>query len=199
MKGDLNSRQISTNRLWDRGKQFRSARKISNMRTKGLRRNGVKISWKTAKLKNDYETIECCQLSQAGMESKVGQYGDTEFLGVCLDIGAQKTVLGIKQALAHCELSNSPFHTKKSRCAFKFGNHIYPSLGTLNIRIPVPQNGFLDCQVDVVQGDVPFLIGLGFLDSEKLVADNIDNVLRSKEYNWKIPLSRKHGHMCEYC
>jgi len=53
----------------------------------------------------------------------------------------------------------------------------------------------LECNVDVVNADIPFLIGLDFSDKHKIVADNVDNILRSKIYGWEMPIRRIHGHL----
>ena len=50
-------------------------------------------------------------------------------------------------------------------------------------------------EMDVVQADVPMLIGLEVLDRERLIPDNVANKLRSLENGWSLPITRKYGHL----
>ena len=52
---------------------------------------------------------------------------------------------------------------------------------------------FVHRLVDVIVINVPFLLGLDWLDAEKLCVDNVDNLLVSKKERWHIPLVRKLG------
>ena len=65
----------------------------------------------------------------------------------------------------------------------------------MEIRTPTPDNSYIAFDVDVISADVPLLLGLDTLDREQLVADNVDNVLDSRRHGWKLPLTRKNGHM----
>jgi hypothetical protein len=47
----------------------------------------------------------------------------------------------------------------------------------------------------VVQANVPMLIGLEVLDRECLVADNVENKLRSTKHGWSLPITRKYCHL----
>ncbi len=61
------------------------------------------------------------------------------------------------------------------------------------MRIPTPNGQFIAVLVHVVAPDVPMLIGLDVLDREMLVADNVDNLLRSKIHGWEMPLVRRNS------
>lgn len=50
-------------------------------------------------------------------------------------------------------------------------------------------------QADVVQVDVPFLAGLDVLDKFKMVVDNVEKVLDCRLAGWKLPITRKLGHL----
>ena len=76
-----------------------------------------------------------------------------------------------------------------------FGDDYKPSLGTAEFRVPLPDNSYLPLRIDVVEADVPLLVGLDVMDREQLIADNCQNLLVSKRKNWSLPISRKHGHM----
>jgi hypothetical protein len=68
-------------------------------------------------------------------------------------------------------------------------------MGTLEIRIPTPNGGFLPVNVDVISINVPFLIGLDFLDREGLNCLTVENKLTCLKDNWSVPLERKLGHV----
>lgn len=117
-----------------------------------------------------------------------------KFNGACIDTGAQKTVIGKKQARAYCQSQGMTMRLQKSQTAFKFGNGKHDSLGMIPIRIPTI-NGDISLEVDVVQPDVPLLLGLDVLDREQIVPDNVENILESRLYGWTMPITRRHGHM----
>lgn len=90
---------------------------------------------------------------------------------------------------------NMKWKPKRSNCAFRFGDGTHNSLGLITIRIPTPDRGYIHLDVDVVRPDVPLLIGLDILDRDSLVPDNVENVLESRIQGWRMPITRKHGHM----
>jgi hypothetical protein len=55
------------------------------------------------------------------------------------------------------------------------------------------RNNELD--IDVVSTDIPFLVGLDTLDSLRVTADTVMNVLKSPGDEWSLPLARKLGHV----
>ena len=78
---------------------------------------------------------------------------------------------------------------------FRFGDGVFNSLGTIPIRIPTSDESFLFLDIDVVQANVPMLVGLDILDRYYLVPDNVENLLVDKKANWKMPITRKFGHL----
>lgn len=117
------------------------------------------------------------------------------FKGACLDIGAQKSVIGFSQAQAYSSVSGTKIKYCRSPVAFKFGDGCFPSIGKISIRIPTPGQSFIHMYLDIVQPDVPMLLGLDVLDKEKLIVDNVENAVYSKKFKWSIPVTRKEGHL----
>ena len=118
-----------------------------------------------------------------------------KFKGACLDSGAQQSVIGKTQAKAYCTLTGTKMKLRPSMKAFRFGDGVFNSLGTIHIRIPTPDGSFLFLDIDVVQANVPMLVGLDILDRYYLVPDNVENLLVNKKANWKMPITRKFGHL----
>jgi hypothetical protein len=119
----------------------------------------------------------------------------TIFHGACIDTGTQKTVIGIHQAIAYCHMIGIPFNPRRSPLSFRFGSDFQRSLGTIPIRIPTANGAFLSVQVDVVNIDIPFLLGLEFLKKESLYADTVDDILVCKSGKRQVPLAHKFGHI----
>jgi hypothetical protein len=63
------------------------------------------------------------------------------------------------------------------------------------MRIPTPNESFMLLAVDVVDADMPFLVGLDILDLFQLNVDTVQNQLRAPKAGWSIPLVRKNGHI----
>lgn len=105
------------------------------------------------------KVVECMSASSVDKIQKQN-YGSKQFVSACLDIGSQRTVWGLKQAKAYCSSARIPLKLSNSMFAFKFGDSIWRSLGKLEFRIPLSTKGYLTVEDDVVDSDVPLLIGL---------------------------------------
>ena len=96
-----------------------------------------------------------------------------EFSGDCMDYGAQVSVVGEPQAKAFCQDMSIGYvldvsgHPRQ----FKFGDYAQNSNGTLEFRVTVGQNYFVSIIANVVEIDVPLILGLDILESYKLVID----------------------------
>lgn len=123
------------------------------------------------------------------------RYSKSRFEGACLDGGAPRSVMGKRQAQAYCTVMKQTSRLRPSLMTFIFGDGACDSLGTLGIRIPLPNGAYLTLTIDVVNADVPLLLGLDILDREPLVADNVANILDSRRDHWQLPIPRKYGHM----
>lgn len=120
---------------------------------------------------------------------------DREFCweGACVDTGAQKTVIGLRQAQAYCRYKGVKFKPCRNNNFYRFGVNLHKSLGSITIRLPTPHS-FISLTVDVVKCDIPFLLGLNIMDKYKMYLNTVENVLCFPEMNWKIPIMRKLVH-----
>lgn len=72
---------------------------------------------------------------------------------------------------------------------------ITPILGTVDVRVPISPTLYANLIVDVVEVDVPFLLGLDALDALALYVKNVDDKLNCDKRGIFTPLARKHGHI----
>ncbi len=117
------------------------------------------------------------------------------FHGACVDTVAKQSLIGERQAKAYCKRQkfNSKLETSTTR--FRFGDGSYPSLGSMEIGISIPNGSFLKIELDIVSSDVPLLLGLDVLDRESIVANNVTNEIQSPLSGWSMPLERKFGNL----
>ena len=92
--------------------------------------------------------------------SNVTRYSDSVFDGICVDTGAKISMCGIKQSRAYCKSVSIPLSLRSCNLNFKFGNNVTPSLGIMKFRFPCPDGGSLDMDMDIIDIDVPLLVGL---------------------------------------
>ena len=59
-------------------------------------------------------------------------------------------------------------------------------MGCMEFRIPLPNAGYLPVQADIVDADVPLLMGLDYLGKERLLADNLRNKLVCSDFSWEL-------------
>lgn len=77
----------------------------------------------------------------------------------------------------------------------RFGDGVYKSQGVLSMRIPTPNGSFIRHCFDVVQAQIPMLIGLDLLEKPGCYANNISNKLKCPSQSWTKPITRKFGHL----
>ena len=119
----------------------------------------------------------------------------TPWQGACLDTGAQRTVIGLRQAKAYCRYTGTKFRLVSSKNRYRFGNDRQSSLGSLTIQIPFLDSHATIERVDVVNSDVPLLIGLDLLDKYGIFINTITNRLHCPQLQLQTPLVRKNGHV----
>ena len=68
-------------------------------------------------------------------------------------------------------------------------------MGTIPIRVPITESHFIELLVDVVDVQIPFLLGLDTMKQFKLVLDTDNLRLSSKSEGWDVPLTSKRGHL----
>ena len=112
-----------------------------------------------------------------------------------METGAQSSVIGLKQAKAYCHHTGIELEFLKSDRSFRFANMTSKSLGKPPIRVPVPNLAFIEQLVDVVDADIPLLLGLDVLDEEGIYMNNVTNKLVHQQDGWSMNLTRKFGHM----
>lgn len=129
----------------------------------------------------------------------VPKYSSTSSkVSAILDIGAPRSVIGIRAARKILRQSGQRFALRPSHRRFKFGETAVKSLGSCNIEIPTP-GGIVEVRTDVVNQDLPFLIGLDVLDSERLnvltVTNELECVQSGRSMGWMMPVVRRGGHV----
>lgn len=74
---------------------------------------------------------------------------------------------------------------QQSTTVYKNNKHRFPTLHVMVISE----------ESDVVKSDVPFLVGLDVLNKYKMVVNKVPDILECHNVSYKIPLTRKHGHI----
>ena len=80
--------------------------------------------------------------------------------GIFVATGAQISFFGKKQALAFCKSVSIPFSIRQTDISLKFGNYVVKSLGIMKFRFTVPTGRSIEIEMDVIDLDVPLLLGL---------------------------------------
>lgn len=115
-----------------------------------------------------------------------------KFEGACIDTGAQRSVIGSAQGHAYCRFMNIPYAIEppKRLRTFRFADKCYRGLGYLEIRLPVNDAHFIQLSIDVVDINVPLLVGLDLMEAFQMTIDTNECKLISKSELWSLPLLR---------
>ena len=142
------------------------------------------------------ETPEVCYVREYVLASsrKFGFSGRRVFYEAALDIGAQKTVIGLQKAQFNCEDVEIDMNLAPANATFIFGGHAHDSLGRMKIIVPTP-SGPKKISTHVSKARIPFLLGLYTMEKYRWNALTTDNVLQSVDERWFMPMTRKFGHV----
>jgi hypothetical protein len=92
-------------------------------------------------------------------------------MGICLDTGTTRSMIGWNQFLAlskRMKLTPTLYPVDRE---FRCGNGVVPSMGYFIFRLPVGPSYFVPIQVDVLKVNNPFLLGPNDMKSMKMQID----------------------------
>lgn len=122
-------------------------------------------------------------------------YPSENFVGACIDSGADKSVMGYEQARDYCTSKDANLDLVASPLRFKFRNSTHRSEGTMEVRIQITGEAYIAVNTDVVRADLPPLIGLEILSGHTLILNFADRSLQQLGQDWKIPMKFSNGHV----
>lgn len=70
---------------------------------------------------------------------------------------------------------------------------------TLGVRIPTAKDVYTPLIVDIIKIDLPFLIGLNYLEKNELLLKYLDDKLEQRPFNQSYPVEYKQGHLFLEC
>lgn len=105
-----------------------------------------------------------------------------KFKSTYLDIEAQRSAIGFPQAKAYSFLIETKIKSPESTINFRFGDGCFQCTGNISVQIPTSDFSVIHVNVDIVQPDVSLLSVLDILDKFQLIADNVENELKSKSH-----------------
>ena len=98
------------------------------------------------------------------------------------------------QAKALYKIYKKKLGPLKSSLKFKFGDGSFRSMGKVKMHIQISKENSISFFADVIQAEIPLLLGLDVLDKEKLVVNNVKNEIWNYKQNWVHAITRKFDH-----
>lgn len=135
------------------------------------------------------------QLKTSDCQKESRRYDESICMGACLDTGAQRSVCGRNQALAYDKIHPGALKKRHSSTQFKFGEQLATNTGIVWIKLPIHKNMHNDLHVNVIDLDIPLIIGLDILKSQRLSVNYIDDSLHFCNEDIERPLTYKFGHV----
>ena len=150
--------------------------------------------------------VDCTEIGSTSLSKQASKGNRPAF---CVDIGAPRSVVGLKEARRIYSRIGRRLQPRPSSRRFRFADSENESLGTVMMPLETPpgiptSNVFLD----VISADVPALLGMEGLDENWLNPCTVSNrfIKRavvdhedpSKSYvidDWSVPLRRHEGHL----
>lgn len=120
-----------------------------------------------------------------------------DFQGACVDTGAERTVIGKPQAEAYYRWLGKEVELEPAAApqVYRFGGGLHPSVGKAHRRIPFAADFVLSLRVDVIDLNVPLLLGMSTMDEHGMYANTVANQMVREDPGATAPLVRKLGHV----
>jgi len=116
-----------------------------------------------------------------------------KFRGTVVDTGAARSCIGYNQAKALWKLQGFKSQIEPSNILFKFGDVVHCSNKIMNLSIPTPNGNELNFKCNIVNADVPLLLGLDVLKRENLIVNVRD--LKHEHMDSKLPMKIHKNHL----
>ena len=108
--------------------------------------------------------------------------GENRAFGFCVDIGAPKSVIGreeLERTVRRKGLQRPKLTVSQRR--FRFADTMFKSVGKVKLYLATPPGvPPLPVLLNVVDANIPVLLGLDFLNKESLTADAVVNRLKKR-------------------
>ena len=78
---------------------------------------------------------------------------------------------------------------------FKFGSQRKKSIGATEVKVLYGQDKLVLLRLDVIEVNIPILLGLDTLDKFKMYVNNVLDLLTCMKPPWEQPITRKNGHL----
>lgn len=115
-----------------------------------------------------------------------------------MDNGKKISVFGKTQVMAYFRSRGISFYLRPSLTILKFWDQMPTSIGKLQVHIYMPNiSGNLSFTMDVVDLDVPLLLGFRKHHAEWLIVDYWEKQLLNKRSNWYLNSRKVHWHLLE--
>ena len=119
------------------------------------------------------------------------------FEGACVDTGAPRTVVGIKQAKEYCKYTRKAYRPSRPThgIAFRFGDQRIRPIGNIEVRFPLSSWSYVDVMVEVVPINIPLLWGLDLQTKFGIIIDTGRDLLYDGSGRKQHSLARKFEHL----
>lgn len=137
----------------------------------------------------------CVRRKNSPNQPADSKHGRSKFVSACLDTGEQRSVCGLNEAFGYNSHHPGSFSHMRSKNHFKFGEEIVPTIGIVHIGVAIGNNTHLDLKIDVVELNIPLILGLGVLCGHQIFFYYISNALKCYTHDANLPIKHKHGHV----
>lgn len=114
-------------------------------------------------------------------------YSDNKFEGACIDLGAELSVIGLRQYKSYEKETGRKSRPNAHPPTFKSGDGERRSQGLIHIRIPITNGIHICLSVHVVSPDIPLLLGIEVLQDDKLILDFGNQEIRNDKKRMEYP------------
>lgn len=126
------------------------------------------------------------QTSVSTVEAKFKKYDNKFFMGTYLDIGSLKSVVGLQAAYFYSQSASIVFKTRKALLSFEIGNHVFPCLGSRELRMGTPDGGLMPSFVYIIESDIMFFIAFSLRILQNVVLMTLLTGFSPKFMDWKF-------------
>lgn len=115
---------------------------------------------------------------QLPFREKGNQHDEKTFMDYCSDSGASRSVIGSNEESSYMVLTSHPPNLLDFTTVYKFGPTFATSSGITQLQMPLPDVQVLYFSANIIEGDIPLLVGLDVMLHNELILEFLANILR---------------------
>lgn len=132
--------------------------------------------------------------SSSNNQYKTSRHYGMYFFGLCMGFGIARSVVGARKEECYRKLRMLSLKVVSSSRTYRIGTSLAKSKGLTKPRLPHPDVLALDFYAEIIEGEIPLLLGLDVMRQNRLILDFNTNVVTGGLFKGSLTISYQRWH-----